>query len=233
MQIQMRIMMNASTMPETSKTQPDPNDHPDAPFWNRMAARYARTPVKDEEAYRTKLAMTQDYLDDTSTVVELGCGTGSTALHHAPRVHRILATDVSQKMVRIAQTKREEAGVHNVDFEVASAEQTTVPPASADIVMVHSLLHLVDDRDALLARVRDWLKPQGALVTSTPCLNDMVPWLRFFAPLGRMVGLFPPSLRFFSEAELTASLERVGFLIERRYRPDEKAAVFLIARKAD
>ena len=50
-------------------------------------------------------------------VLEFGCGTGSTALAHAPFVRHILATDISEKMLEIARAKAADGSVHNVTFQ--------------------------------------------------------------------------------------------------------------------
>ena len=68
-------------------------------FWNRIARRYARQPVADQAAYEHKLAVTQGYLRPEMELVEIGCGTGSTALVHAPRVRHITAFDGSSAMI--------------------------------------------------------------------------------------------------------------------------------------
>ena len=68
-----------------------------AKFWDRIAERYARTPVADETSYKKKLQITQDYLRPGMEVLEFGCGTGSTALIHAPYVKHIHAIDISSK----------------------------------------------------------------------------------------------------------------------------------------
>lgn len=221
--------MTATTLHEAQPGRTAP--HQDARFWNRMAKRYAASAVKDEAAYEAKLAMTREFLTPEARVLEIGCGTGSTAIRHAPHAWRILATDVSERMIEIAREKAATRGLQNVEFAVAPAEGLGLPEHGFDMVMAHSILHLVDDASAVLATAYRWLKPGGVFVTSTPCLKDMVPWLRFVAPVARLAGLFPPTLRFFSEADLTAWLEAQGFTIERRYRPNAKAAVFLIARK--
>ena len=55
-------------------------------FWNKHAEGYAKRVVPNETIYQEKLAMTQRYFNDEMSVMEFGCGTGSTALIHAPHV---------------------------------------------------------------------------------------------------------------------------------------------------
>lgn len=55
-------------------------------FWDRMANKYARQPIADEAAYQHKLDVTRQHFTPQSKVLEFGCGTGSTALLHAPHV---------------------------------------------------------------------------------------------------------------------------------------------------
>jgi ubiquinone/menaquinone biosynthesis C-methylase UbiE len=229
--------MTALSMSKPSK--PEPYDarneraRREARFWDRVAAGYARKPVGDPAAYEHKLSIMRELLDATpcAQVVEIGCGTGSTAITLAPHTARIRATDISPSMIAIALDKARAAGVENVDFEVAALEDVDVPPESQDIVMANSILHLVGDRDAALDATYRWLRPGGVFVASTPCLAEQAPWLRPFAWLAHKSGFFPPMLRFFSEAQLRASLEGQGFIVETRFRPGPKAAVFLVARK--
>ena len=62
-----------------------------AKFWDRIAKRYAKRPVADDAAYQKKLEITQSYFQPHMEVLEIGCGTGSTAITHAPNVKRIAA----------------------------------------------------------------------------------------------------------------------------------------------
>ena len=65
-------------------------------------------------------------------VLEIGCGSGTTAIAHAPLVGHIRATDLSTKMVEIAKDKAKAAGITNVTFEALSVDALGVPDASID-----------------------------------------------------------------------------------------------------
>lgn len=68
-------------------------------FWDKTAERYARSPLADEATYRKKLAETQIFFSPDMRIVEFGCGTGTTAVHHAPHVQHIDALDISEFMI--------------------------------------------------------------------------------------------------------------------------------------
>ena len=199
-------------------------------FWDRIATRYAKKPVGDEAAYQRKLAKTREYFRPDMAVLELGCGTGSTAIAHAPYVGHIRATDISGKMIEIAKGRAAEAGVRNVSFEIGGVEDLGVASESVDAVLALSLLHLLDDRDAAIARIHDVLRPGGIFVSNTVCLGDNMKWFRFVAPVGRWLGVFP-LLRIFTRKELEAGITSAGFEIEHQWQPD-KHVVFIIARKS-
>ena len=53
-------------------------------FWGKIADRYAKQPITDEATYQKKLQVTREYFQPEMEVLEFGCGTGSTAILHAP-----------------------------------------------------------------------------------------------------------------------------------------------------
>ena len=98
-----------------------------AQFWNKVAAGYSKQPIADEAAYQKKLQVTREYFQPNMKVLEFGCGTGSTAIAHAPYVQHIQAIDFSSNMIEIAQAKAEAQNIQNVTFEPASIDDLSVP----------------------------------------------------------------------------------------------------------
>ena len=198
--------------------------------WDRFAKGYAKAPVVDEAAYQKKLEITRNYLTPDSSVLEFGCGTGSTALAHAPFVDRIRATDVSRKMIAIAQSKAKAQGVDNVVFEQVEIESLDAPDASFDMVMGHSILHLLDDKETVLARVYDLLKPGGVFVSSTVCLGGSFWFIKPFLMVGRFIGVLP-LVRFLKQDELVQSIVDAGFEIAQNMTMSKDKVAFIVAKK--
>lgn len=209
-------------------TQPSP----DARFWDRIARRYARKAVPDQQVYETKLSITEGYLQPHHRVLEIGCGTGTTALHHAPRVTSIHATDISPKMIEIARGKAQAGGVNNVDFQVASVAQLAEGAESLDIILAHNILHLIQDVPATLESLQGMLKPGGLLISTTPCIDDFMPFLAYIAPVGRWLGVLP-RINVFTEEALDRWIAGAGLTVEKRWLPSPKSGVFQVLRKPD
>ena len=203
---------------------------PSTRFWDKIAERYARQPIADEAAYQKKLEATRGYLRPESDVLEFGCGTGSTAIAHAPQVRSIHAIDISSKMIGIARARAEAAGVANVVFEQGSIEAADIASQSLDVVLGLSILHLLKNRDAVIAKVRSILKPGGVFISSTICIGDSMGFLRLLLPVGRALGLIP-MVRVFTRAALVDSLQKAGFEIDYEWQPAKRAAVYIVARK--
>lgn len=199
-------------------------------LYDLTAKGYAKAPVGDEESYQKKLEITRSYLRPDMDVMEFGCGTGTTAVWHAPTVRHIQAYDVSAKMLEIARGRAADAGVENVTFEQADISEMKLPDAAYDVVMGHSILHLVKDKDAVIAQVMGTLKPGGLFVSSTTCLGESSLAVKMLIGLIGALPLMPP-IRRFTKAGLRQSMKQAGFEIEHDWAPHEGPTLFLVARK--
>ena len=140
-------------------------------FWDKMAPKYAESQMRSVDDYEHTLARTLSYLTPQMRVLEMGCGTGTTALRLAPHVKAFVGTDQSSEMIRIARDKA--ADEHsNLEFRVLGAAESAQLEEGFDVVMGFNLFHLVPDADAVLADIFKMLKPGGLMISKTPCLMD-------------------------------------------------------------
>ncbi len=211
-----------------------------AKFWNKIAEGYSRQPIADEAAYQKKLQVTQEYLKPEMEVLEFGCGTGGTAIIHAPYVKHIRAIDFSSEMIKIAQGKAEAQNINNVTFEQLTIEELTVADESFDVVLGLGILHLLENKKEVIAKVYKMLKPGGVFITSTACLGDTMKWFKVIAPIGRFLRLIP-LVKVFTSKELENSLSDAGFTIDYHWQPNKSIrkgafkfkGVFIVAKKAN
>lgn len=189
--------------------------HPrtDAAFWDRLADKYSRQPVANPEAFERKIAITRAQMAADAVVFDIGCGTGSLALRLAPSAAHVHGLDASSEMIRIAQGKARDQHVDNVTFHVGAFDDgfTAIADGSLDGVCAYSLLHLVDDRPAALARMHRLLKPGGFFVSSTVCLGES------WAPLGPLLTVMrwlgkAPRVTVLSKATLDREVRDAGFV---------------------
>ena len=199
-------------------------------YWDRVAERYAKQPIAHEADYQKKLAVTQRYLTPAMRVLEFGCGTGGTALIHAPRVQEYIGIDNAPNMIAIARSKLVSTGLKNLHFEVGELADYKTQSQGFDAVLGLNVLHLLEDKDQAIAQVYDLLKPGGVFVSSTACLGEGLNPFRFIAPFTRFFRL--PSVKAFKRKALETSLVNAGFRLEYRWVPDANPLVyFLVAVK--
>ncbi len=208
------------------------NRKPGSKFWDRIAKRYARSAISDEASYQKKLEITRQYFRPDMEVLEIGCGTGSTALLHAPLVGHILATDISGNMLNIAKDKAETEGIHNVTFEQLAVDELNQPSGSFDAILGMSILHLLENKEAAISNAYRMLKPGGVFITSTACIADSQSFFKPLLVLGHCLGLLP-LVKMFTTKDLVGSIEQPGFIIDHQWTPGKGKAVFIVAKKPE
>jgi len=200
-------------------------------FWNFMAERYAKSPIVNMQRYQQKLEATQSCFNENMEVFEFGCGTGMTAILHAPFVKSYLATDVSPKMLEIAKRKPESKTLNNLTFQQLAIEEWPDEEEKFDVILGLSILHLLNDPDKVIEKVHKMLKPNGIFITSTTCIMDAMPWFRFVAPIGSFLGIMP-KLQFFTFNEIEQRINQAGFVTKFMLPKAENSdACFLISSK--
>ena len=199
-------------------------------FWDRYAPKYAAKLIANPSAYEAKLNHVRSLLAPADHVLEIGCGTGGTALKLAASCAHITASDVSAKMTNYARSKRRQMTVKNARFVHADANRV-LNDAPFDRIMAFSLLHLVSDVPEVLGVIHDQLKPGGLFVSKTVCLKErhlaITLMIRVFKAL-RIV----PDIQLISQIELFHQIKKAGFeIVETRYFGDQASDPYVVARR--
>ncbi|PZO01281.1 MAG: SAM-dependent methyltransferase [Alphaproteobacteria bacterium] len=207
----------------------------DAQFWDRISRKYASDTIADQSGYERTLERTRMLLAPDDQVLELGCGTGSTALRLAGDVRRYLATDLSAGMIDIAREKHAATPVPSLTFQVGTVEDPILEVGRYNAVLGYNYLHMVRDVPAALARIHALLAPGGLFVSKTPCLGDMNPLLSLvLLPVMRAIGK-APHVSVFKRVEFCELLTAAGFDIlatENHATKGNDRRPFVVARKS-
>lgn len=112
------------------------------------------------EAWTTLL---KTWLPATSTtILDIGCGTGSLSVILAGLGHKVTGVDLSPAMLALAKTKAAAQGLF-IEFEVMDAAFPQFPQQQFDMLICRHLLWALPEPKLVLERWRKLLKPMGRL----------------------------------------------------------------------
>jgi len=197
-------------------------------FWDKYAKKYSKSDVKDKEGYKKTLEDTRRFLKREASVLEIGCGTGTTALILADSVNKMTATDISSNMITIAKEKAEKQKIKNVNFVQSTLFDENLKNKSFDVIIAFNIIHLLEDTKAAIKRISELLRPGGLFISKTPCLKEskLMPMLVFIISKVIRIG----HVKSFTIAELKELITNEGFEIidTHIYKPPR---LFAVARK--
>ena len=133
--------------------------------------------------------------------------------------------------MRSPKARLTQTNVKNVTFKRSAIDELSVSDQSLDAVLGLSILHLLDSKEEVIAKVHKMLKAGGVFVTSTACIGDTMKFFKVIASIGKFFGLLP-LVKVFTTKELEDSLTNAGFGIDYQWRPSKGKAVFIVAKKA-
>ncbi len=102
-------------------------------------------------------------------VLELGCGNGEFWASNAaalPKDLKLVLTDVSAGMVKAAEQRLSDAGVH-ATYQVVSAEEMPDDEEGFDLILAKHMLYHVVDRPKALSASKRLLRPGGCFCATT------------------------------------------------------------------
>ncbi|MEM7732231.1 MAG: class I SAM-dependent methyltransferase [Pseudomonadota bacterium] len=209
-------------------------------FWDKVAAKYAKTPIKDEDAYEQTLTRVRAHLNPSDRVLELGCGTGTTALKLAGDAKEIVASDISPAMIDLGRAKAVDADIRNVTFHTTTFNAKSLRnDGPYDVVTAFNLLHLIEDLPGAMGQIFDLVRPGGLFISKTFCRpgpgegNLEYHVTRVVLPLMQAFRK-APFVAFMTIDDLEGAVRAAGFeIIETGNYPDRPPRRFIVARKPE
>src|SRR5205085_595105 len=143
-------------------------------YFRRHAAqwdRIRRLHVADaavEDAIRAALAD-----KPIRSLLDLGTGTGRMLELFGPEIERGLGIDMSLDMLTLARARLERAGLKHCSVRQGDIYELPLPKDSFDVVIVHQVLHFLDDGGRAIAEAARTLRPQGRLLVVDFAPHDL------------------------------------------------------------
>jgi ubiquinone/menaquinone biosynthesis C-methylase UbiE len=181
-------------------------------FWNLIASKYAASPISDIAAYENKIKKLKTYLSQENHVLDIGCGTGTQCDDLANNVKHVTGIDISSKLLAIAEQRKAERKIDNVEFIQTTVFDERFEPGSFDVVTAFYVLHFFDDIDEVVRRIYDLLKQNGLFILETACLGEKDKFTGQFVRTAGKLG-FLPFINLLTTQQLEQALELAGFSI--------------------
>ena len=126
--------------------------------WDRIRALHA----PEERVEAALLAMIGD--KPFRNLLDLGAGTGRMLELFAPCAVRAVGVDQSAAMLALARSRIDQAGLRNVQLRQGDLYALPVERDGYDLIVIHQVLHFLDDPSRALREAARALKPGGRLV---------------------------------------------------------------------
>lgn len=168
-------------------------------YFDELAGRFGKdyVPGRSWKALAEALIKILNY----KVVADLGAGEGTLAQLLAQRAEKVIAVDLSPKMVEFGQQLATQNGLANLEYRLGDIEAPPIDDESLDLAILSQALHHAEHPQRALDAAFRILKPGGRLVVLDLLQHHFEEARELYAD--RWLG--------FSESDLAAMLERAGF----------------------
>jgi ArsR family transcriptional regulator len=178
--------------------------------WDRIRALHVPEAVVTEAMREIMGAAPIDLL------VDLGTGTGHVLEAFAPQAQSAVGIDMNRQMLACARARMDRLGLSHVQLRQGDLFSVPLAEASADAVVLHQVLHFLDDPAPAIGEAARLLRPGGRLLIVDFAPHDLEDLRERFAH--RRLG--------FSSAQMAKWLEDAGLALadERQLAADQAAS---------
>jgi ArsR family transcriptional regulator len=194
-------------------------------YFDELAGRFG----KDYVPGRSWKGLAEALLKVTNhgVVADLGAGEGTLAQMLARQAERVIAVDLSPKMVEFGSELARRHDLKNLEYRLGDIEEPPLDDASVDLAFLSQALHHAGSPQKALAEAFRIVKPGGQLVVLDLLQHSFEEARELYADV--WLG--------FGEGELAAMLEKAGFteietaVVDREPDPPHFQTLLAVARK--
>lgn len=194
-------------------------------YFDELAGRFGRDYVPG----RSWKGLAEALLKVTNhgVVADLGAGEGTLAQMLARQAERVIAVDLSPKMVEFGSELARRHELKNLEYRLGDIEEPPLENSSVDLAFLSQALHHAGSPEKALAETFRILKPGGRLVVLDLLRHGFEEARELYADV--WLG--------FGEGELAAMLEKADFthietaVVDREAEPPHFQTLLAVARK--
>jgi SAM-dependent methyltransferase/biotin operon repressor len=168
-------------------------------YFDELAGRFGKdyVPGRSWKALAEALIKVLNY----RVVADLGAGEGTLAQLLAQRAEKVIAVDLSPKMVEFGQNLAHQNGLTNLEYRIGDIEAPPIDAQSLDLAILSQALHHAEHPQRALDAAFSLLKPGGRLIVLDLVQHHFEEARELYAD--RWLG--------FSESDLAGMLAKAGF----------------------
>lgn len=168
-------------------------------YFDELAGRFGKdyVPGRSWKAIAEALIKVLNY----KIVADLGAGEGTLAQLLAQRAEKVIAVDLSPKMVEFGQALAVQNGLPNLEYRLGDIEEPPIEDETLDLAILSQALHHAEHPQRAIDSAFRILKPGGRLIVLDLVQHNFDEARELYAD--RWLG--------FSESDLAAMLENAGF----------------------
>ena len=168
-------------------------------YFDELAGRFGKdyVPGRSWKALAEALIKSMNYRH----VADLGAGEGTLSQLLAQRAEKVIAIDLSPKMVEYSQNLAISNGIHNLEFRIGDIESPPIEENSIDLAILSQALHHAENPQQAIDAAFRILRPGGRLIILDLLQHSFSEARELYAD--RWLG--------FSESHLSSMLHKSGF----------------------